>query len=60
MKSSIRTDSFESSFIQILKGIFKVESTNSIKTANKKGKKNEIKRNELDYFEYTYFSDSPY
>ena len=57
MKNSVRKDSLESSFIQILKGIFKVNSTNSIKSINKKSKGNRIKKNELDYFEYTYLSD---
>jgi hypothetical protein len=52
-ESSIKKDSLESSFIQILKGILKVKST------NKKSKGNRIKKNELDYFEYTYISDSP-
>jgi hypothetical protein len=60
MRSSIKTDSLESSFIQILKGIFKVKSTNITRSTNKKRKGNKIKKNELDYFEYTYFSDSPY
>ena len=57
MKNSLRKDSLESSFIQILKGIFKVNTTNSIKSINKKSKGNRIKKNELDYFEYTYLSD---
>jgi len=59
MKSSIIKQSLESSFIQILRGIFKVKSTSSIKSTNEKSKGNRIKKNELDYFEYTYLSDSP-
>ena len=57
MKSSIKKDSLESSFIQVLKGIFKVKNTNSIKITNRKSKGNRIKKNELDYFQYTYISD---
>lgn len=57
MKSSIKKDSLDSIFIQILKGIFKVKCSNSIKSINKKSRGNSIKKNELDYFEYTYISD---
>lgn len=58
MKFSILKDSLESRFIQILKGIFKVKSIGRITNTNKKIKKERIKKNELDYFEYTYLSDS--
>ena len=54
MKSQIKTDSLVAKIIQILKGLFNVKST------NKKSKGNRIKKNELDYFEYTYINDSPY
>ncbi|MFT4536104.1 MAG: hypothetical protein ACI9P5_003478 [Saprospiraceae bacterium] len=56
MKSSIKKGSSESVFIQILKGIFNVKASNCIKIINKKRKELTIKKNELDYFEYTYIS----
>ena len=59
MKSSIKKDSLESSFNQILRGIFKVKSSNNIKSSDTKSKEIRIKKNELDYFEYMYLSDSP-
>ena len=59
MKSSIKKDSLESSFIQIFQGIFKVKRTTSINSTNKDSKGNRIRKNELDYFEYTYLSESP-
>lgn len=57
MESSIRKHSLESIFIQIIKGIFKVKCSNSIRRINKKSKGIRIKKNELDYFEYIYLSD---
>lgn len=57
MESSIRKHSLESIFIQIIKGIFKVKCSNSIKRINNKSKGVRIKKNELDYFEYIYLSD---
>ncbi len=36
MKSLLKKNSLESSFIQILKGIFKVNNTNNIKDTDKK------------------------
>ena len=60
MKSQIKMDSLDTRFIQILKGLFNVKCTNiSIKSINKNSKRNRIKKNELDYFEYTYINDSP-
>ena len=44
MKSSIIKQSLESSFIQILRGIFKVKSTSSIKSTNEKSKEDKEKR----------------
>lgn len=56
MKSLIKKNSLDSSFIKILKEIFKVKSTNNINSANEKNKGKRIEKNELDYFEYTYLS----
>ena len=58
MKSSTNRESMGSGFVQILEGIFKVKSITSINSSNIKDKRNPIKKNELDYFEYTYCSDS--
>ncbi len=59
MLLSHNKNSMESYFTYILKGIFKVKSTSSIKSFDREGERNRIKKNELDYFEYTYLSDSP-
>ena len=58
MKSSNKKVFDESIFIQFIEGIFNVKSTNCIMECNKQSKENSIKKNELDYFEYTYISDS--
>jgi hypothetical protein len=55
MESSIKKDSIESIFIQILKLIFKVKNSTSKKSINKKSKGIRIMKNELDYFDYTYY-----
>ena len=57
MGNSIRKHSLESTFLQIIKGIFKIKSSNCINRITKKSKEISIKRNELDYFEYIYLSD---
>jgi hypothetical protein len=59
MKSPISTNSIKSGFIDILKGIFNENSSNGISSSNNKSEVDRINKNELDYFAYTYITDSP-
>jgi hypothetical protein len=57
MENQIKTNPLAPKYIQILKVLFNVKSTNNIKNINKKSSGNRIKKNELDYFEYTYINN---
>jgi hypothetical protein len=57
MENQIKTNPLVPKYIQILKVLFNVKSTNNIKNINKKSKGNKINKNELDYFEYTYINN---
>ena len=54
MKDKIKMAFFWSKYIEIAKKLFNVKRT------NKKSKTIRIKKNELDYFEDTYITDSLY
>lgn len=58
MKNLTKKSSIAHTFIRILEGIFKVKNPIRINSIIKKRKENRIKKNELDYFEYTYCSHS--
>jgi hypothetical protein len=57
MKSQIKMDFLGSKLIQFFKVLLNVKR---IGTANEKSKGKKLKKNELDYFEYTYITDSSY